>query len=195
MGLDISSEHWFTQALATKDGTEYHAEDLAESLIEPDSHSLIYATAVRSEADTNGDVIGAMGVYFDFQGEAQMILDDYLPKDQRGIPHDGWYSFFTNEEGMVIGSSDEAMVAVGEYAHLPRQHRSLGTGDRVHSYGVFEGKESAMFSAKTDGYLEYAGLGWTSHVVLPKSVVFESDFEEDAELISADELMHSPPDT
>lgn len=191
LGSDVSTEAWFIKALETKDGTEYHAEDLSVSLVEPDTQSLIYTTAVRSDADTNGRVIGVMGVYFDFQGEAQMILDDYLPKDQRGTPLDGWYTFFSNDNGVVIGSSDEAMVPVGNFAHVSRHHRSLEKGERIHSYGVFEGQESAVFSAKTDGYLEYDGLGWTSHVVLPKSVVFQNDFGNDESLISGDELMHS----
>ena len=145
LGTDVSAEAWFGKAVATKDGTEYHAQDLAESVVEPGTQSLIYGTAVRSDADTNGSVIGAMGVYFDFQGEAQLILDDYLPKDDRNNPIDGWYSFFTNEAGMVIGTSDEAMVPSGDYAHVPRRHRSLTKGERVHSYGVFEGQEAAIF--------------------------------------------------
>ena len=191
LGLDVSSENWFTKALATKDGTEYHAQDLADSAVELDSRSLIYSTAIRAEADTNGAVIGAMGVYFDFQGEAQMILDDYLPKDHRGAPLDGWYSFFTNDKGVVTGTSDEAMVPVEQFAHLARQHRSLQKGERAHTYGVFEGMESAVFSAKTDGYLEYEGLGWSSHFVLPKSVIFESSEDDEEPLLTADELMHS----
>ena len=135
LGINISQEHWFTKALETHDGTEYHAQDLASSVVESDQSSLIYSTAIRTNGETNGDIIGAMGVYFDFQGEVNLILNDYLPQDDRGNPDDGWYSFLTNEQGMVIGSSDIAMVPVMNYAHIPRRHRSLEQGERIHSYG------------------------------------------------------------
>lgn len=191
LGLNVSNERWFKAAMAVKDGTEYFAQDLISSAVEPDQESLIYATAVRENSNTNGGAIGAMGVYFDFQGEAQMILNDYIPVHDDNVIEDGWYSFFTNDQGKVIGTSDEAMVPFGNYAHLPRKHRALVKGERHYSYGVFQGAESAIFSAKTDGYLEYEGLGWSSHLVLPKSVIFEHDFSQDESILTADELMHS----
>ena len=191
LGMNISQEHWFTKALETHDGTQYHAQDLASSVVESDQLSLIYSTAIRTGGETNGDIIGAMGIYFDFQGEVNLILHDYLPQDDRGNPDDGWYSFLTNEQGVVIGSSDVAMVPMMDYAHIPRRHRSLDQGERVHSYGVFEGNDAAVFSAKTDGYLEYEGLGWSSHFVLPKAEIFSSASAEENDLLSVDELMQS----
>ena len=97
LGLGVAEESWFEQAMATKDGTEYIAQDLCESKVESQP-SLIYSTAVRENSETNGSIIGAMGVYFDFQGEARMILDDSLPQSDGELVDDGWYAYFTNEE-------------------------------------------------------------------------------------------------
>ncbi len=90
-----------------------------------DMDALIYSTALRSNGDEQGDVIGAMGVLFDFQGESQIILNDYLPKDQNDQTLEGWFSFFTNKEGRVICSSDETFITSGQITNLPRNHRNL----------------------------------------------------------------------
>ena len=89
IGLDVSNELWFQNALKTKDGTVYHVQDIAKSQLEQ-QETLIYATAIRAEGDEQGEVIGVMGVLFDFQGECQIILNDYLPKNNKGEILDGW---------------------------------------------------------------------------------------------------------
>jgi hypothetical protein len=80
IGMNVSKEEWFKRALETKDGTEYFVQDVSNSELE-EMEALIYSTALRADGDEQGEVIGAMGVLFDFQGESQIILNDYLPKD------------------------------------------------------------------------------------------------------------------
>jgi hypothetical protein len=48
-----------------------------------------------------------------------------------------------------------------------------------------------VFSAKTDGYLDYKGLGWSSHVIIPKSYIFCCSGSNSNYNISAEELMNS----
>ena len=112
IGMDVSDEEWFQKALQTKDGTEYFVQDISKSKLEKED-SLIYSTALRADGDEQGAVIGAMGVLFDFQGESQIILNEYLPVDHDGSTLDGWYSFFTNDHGRVICSSDEHFIPSG----------------------------------------------------------------------------------
>jgi hypothetical protein len=154
LGRCVSDEAWFQKALKTKSGTEYIAQDLKRSLLEPQL-SLVYATAVRENCDENGAVQGTMGVFFDFQGEAQIILEEYMPHDERGKILEGCYSMFTNEQGQVIASNDDTILQVGANALIPRANRTLEPGERSSSYLVFAGIDSAIFSAKTDGYLDY----------------------------------------
>lgn len=174
LGVKVDDELWFQKALATVNGTEYYAQDVCASKIE-DQDALVYSTAVRENSDENGKVIGAMGVFFDFQGEANIILNEYVPHDKLGNIMEGCYSVFTNEKGVIIASSDEVILEVNSYAHIPKNHRSLNSGQRYSSYAVFEGTESAILSGKTAGYLEYQGLGWSSHMIIPKSEIFKSD--------------------
>lgn len=190
LGLCVKEEAWFVKALDTKNGTEYFAQDIYPSNVE-EQLSLIYSTAVRESSDENGKVTGAMGVFFDFQGEAQIILGEYMPMDEAGQILDGCYSMFTNSRGKIIASTDENILEVGENAHLPKRNRALNDGGSMNSYLVFEGFDSAVFSARTDGYLDYRGLGWSSHVILPKSHIFENSSDADIYDISAEELLNS----
>ena len=190
LGIRVNDEEWFTRALKTQNGTEYIAQDICPSRIE-EQLSLVYSTAVRENSDENGNVLGAMGIYFDFQGEAKIILDEYMPLTPAGIIQDGCYSMFTNSGGMIIASTDEDMLEVGKKAHIPGNNRALDDGEQVNTYMAFEGIESAIFSSRTDGYLEYRGLGWSSHVILPKSHIFADTVQADGYNIESRELMNT----
>lgn len=190
LGLSVKEEAWFVKALDTKTGTEYFAQDIYPSNVE-EQLSLVYSTAVRENSDENGKVTGAMGVFFDFQGEAQIILEEYMPVDEAGQILDGCYSMFTNSRGKIIAATDENILEVGESVHIPKRNRALNDGESMNSYLVFEGFDSAVFSARTDGYLDYRGLGWSSHVIIPKSHIFENSSDADIYDISAEELLNS----
>jgi hypothetical protein len=197
LGMNVSEEEWFKKALQTKDGTEYFVQDISSSKLE-DVESLIYSTALRAGGDEQGEVIGAMGVLFDFQGESQIILNDYLPVDNDSATLDGWFSFFTNDQGRVICSSDEYFIPSGKAADIPRRHWKLDNpGDILVSTAIVCGNRSLVVSHKSEGFDEYRGLGWTSHLVLPESAMFERSEENEDYGISPQELMNSRliPDT
>lgn len=190
LGLDVSGENWFSRALETRNGTEYHAQDLGPSQIETQL-SLVYSTAVRENSSETGRVAGALGVFFDFQGEAALILEEYMPKGGDGLPIEGSFSLFTDREGAIIASTDPTLLPGEISSIIPRASRDLAAGQRSARYMVFAGVESAIFSARTDGYLDYRGLGWSSHVVVPKSFLFELAAPPEDIGITADELMDS----
>ena len=197
LGMNVASEDWFQKALQTKDGTEYFVQDVSSSKLEG-MESLIYSTALRADGDEQGKVIGAMGVLFDFQGESQIILNDYLPVSEAGETMDNWFSFFTNKDGRVICSSDENFIPSGELADLPRSHRNLKNSGETHvSTAAVCGNRSLIVSRKSEGFDEYKGLDWTSHLVLPESAMFERSLENEDYGISPQELMNSKliPDT
>ncbi len=189
-GINIADGPWFSQAVATKNGNNYCALDLEHSLLE-EQESLVYSTAVRKNGVVDGPVIGALGVFFDFQGEAQIILNDQLPKDKNGTSEEGWYAFFTDSKGRILAGSDEYLFEPGNRAMLPQCHRMLKPGETCSSYVVIGGRESAIFSARTDGYLDYQGLGWYSHLAVLKNVIFDNQSANVELDVDINELMAS----
>ena len=189
-GLNVSNERWFIKAMETVDGTEYYAQDFAPSAVE-DQESLIYSTAVRIDGHENNSVIGAMGIFFDFQDEAGIILADYIPRNSDGMIEEGWCSFFSNSGGYIIASSDENNYEVGEKTHIPSMHLMLNAGETTRSYGYYNGQDAALFTAKTDGYLDYKGLGWSSHVILPRKSIFSRNSSDSVSNVDMKALLNS----
>lgn len=189
LGVNVRDEPWHQAALETLDGNDYAIEKMSESLVDR-GDSLVFSTTVRGQ-QTAVESLGTMGAFFDLADEALIILEDYMPRTAKGEPRDGWYSFFTDSDGVIVGSSDPEIICMGDYAHLPREHRKLQKGETANSYNIVEGHDSAVFSANSDGYLDFPGLGWSSHFVVPTNDIFASNSETENNGISPDELMRS----
>ena len=174
LGTCVGGEQWFQRALKTASGNEYFAQDLTRSALENEP-SLIYSTAVRAHSEVNGRVIGSMGVLFDFKGESEIILKEDLPRNSRGHILDGYFCFMTNQANSILHSSDPVAFPPGSVPYLPNSHRCLDAGATSMSFLNFHGLDSILFSAKTDGYLEYPGLNWTSHLILPRERIYNTD--------------------
>ena len=189
LGSNVSRERWLAAALATRDGNDYSIEKMLGGRDTGDS--LVFSTAVRAGGNAAESAIGVMGAFFDLEDEARIILDDYMPRMISGDAREGWFSFFTDSEGVIVGSSDPEIIETGDYAHLPRGHRKLKQGETASSYIVVEGHDSSVFSANSDGYLDFPGMGWSSHLVVPSDDIFGSDESFEISGISPDELMRS----
>ncbi|XZE34408.1 PDC sensor domain-containing protein [Pirellulaceae bacterium SH501] len=190
IGSNVNGEEWFRKCNENDDATEYSIAQTDHSIVE-ESNSLVFSTKLRDLNATDSPVIGSIGAFFDLEEEARIILEDYMPRMKNGDIKEGWFSFFTDKDGIVVGSSDSNLIEIGKPAHLPRSHRKLQSGETMSSYASFEGGESAIFSAMSDGYLDFAGLGWSSHLVVPTSDIFASESQCHTNGISPDELMRS----
>jgi len=190
LGATVKTESWFKRASNSSDSNQYVIEKTNDSIVDS-ANSLVFSTLLFSPGNAEAKPIGLMGAFFDLEDEARIILDDYMPRTEDGDTQDGWFSFFTDENGSVVGSSDRNIIAIGEQAHLPRRHRKLKPGGTISSYANIEGNDSAVFSAMSDGYLDFAGLGWSSHLVVPTGDIFASEANCQVNGISPDELMRS----
>ena len=189
LGKSVANELWFQRSHDSGDANDYAIEKTSHSIVDS-GNSLVFSTSIAGSAKSD-QKIGSMGAFFDLAEEAKIILQDYMPRLDDGDTRDGWYSFFTDMHGKIVGSSDPDIIDVGEQAHLPRGHRKLKGGGTISSYASVEGNDSAIFSAMSDGYLDFAGLGWSSHLVVPSNEIFASEANCQVNGISPDELMRS----
>ncbi len=188
LGGTVKREPWFEKSIETENG--YQIEATVDSLVDR-GNNLVFSAKLQSKNQVGLHSIGMMGAFFDLEEEAKIILKDYMPRNSEGEPRDGWFSFFTNMNGQVVGSSEPQLIEIGEPAHLPRGHRKLKPGCTISNYVTMEGRDSAVFSAMSDGYLEFPGLGWSSHLVVPTGDIFASEANCQINGISPDELMRS----
>lgn len=189
LGRSVRDESWFQVANHPDTNLHYSIEKTDHSLVDS-GNSLVFSVSFKSSG--KGDkAIGIMGAFFDLEEEARIILQDYMPQVVDGDTSEGWFSFFTDRHGRIVGSSDPSIIEVGSQAHLPRSHRKLTLGGSTSSYANVEGNASAIFSSMSDGYLDFPGLGWSSHLVVPSNDIFASEANCQVDGISPDELMRS----
>ncbi|WP_280138735.1 methyl-accepting chemotaxis protein [Trujillonella endophytica] len=155
IGSDVSGAAWFRDALATADGDAYAVEDVSRSAA-LDATVATYATAVRRGGETDGEVVGTLGVFFDWGPQTRAILDGLrLADDERARTR----SLLLDSEGRVIAASDGVGVLTERIA-LRTDGAASGSYD--------EGGTTIGF-ARTPGYETYEGLGWYGALVRSSS--------------------------
>jgi hypothetical protein len=148
VGADVSGERWFREAMATANGTEFAAIDVTTNPRLRHATVATYSTAVRKAGREDGEVIGALGIFFDFAPQARSIVTsmDLSPEDAARTR-----VMLVDHDHTVIASSDDAGLLT-ERIDLPRDGRPRG---------VFKRAAGEMVGyALTPGYETYAGLGW-----------------------------------
>jgi hypothetical protein len=150
---NVRKERWFAEALKTRSGAQYVVDDIHDSVIHGQRPTAVYSAAVRRGGELQGDVLGALGVFFDWGPQSRVIccneptLTDEEKKRSRVMLLDGHMR--------VIQSSDgEGIYATYE----------LKTGGRQRGSYTDEHGNIVAF-ARTLGYEEYDGLGWYAVVV------------------------------
>lgn len=149
LGADVSGEPWFRDAIATSDGTEFAVADVATNQRLRGATVATYSTAVRKAGREDGEVIGALGIFFDFAPQAHGIVTsmDLTPEDAARTR-----VMLVDHRLTVIAASDGAGLLT-ERIDLRR--------DGGRERGVFQRPGGAMVGyALTPGYETYAGLGW-----------------------------------
>lgn len=189
LGRSVRDESWFQTVSHPDSNLNYSIEKTDHSLVD-DGNSLVFSVSFKSVGKSD-KAIGIMGAFFDLEEEARIILQDYMPRVGDDDTSEGWFSFFTDRNGRIVGSSDPSLIEVGGQAHLPRSHRKLTPSGSTCSYANVEGNASAIFSSMSDGYLDFPGLGWSSHLVVPSNDIFASEANCQVDGITPDELMRS----
>ena len=133
-GVNVSSAAWFKQAMATRNGGDY-------------------ATAVRSGGEVDGEVIGAMGIFFDWESQAESVVNSVsLPAEER----ERTTIMIVDRDCKVIASSDH-LARAGEFLSLRIDGAKKG------AYLLDD--ESIVAYALTPGFETYEGLGWRGVIV------------------------------
>lgn len=153
VGTDLSREDWVRAALSTDSGDDYVVGNVEPSKLHANHDCLVYATAVREGGQAKGAVLGALGVYFDWKGQGRAIVE----KEANFPPAvaSRTTALLIDGKGTIIASTDPV---------LTYQHFSLNTSGQMRgSYYTQDG--SIVAFAKTLGYEDYDGLGWSSAII------------------------------
>ncbi len=145
-GSDMSQEGWFTQALRTQSGEEYAVADVDRVQALNNEQAAIYSTAIRAGGEARGQVLGVLGIAFDWAPQAEAIVKGARLSDmERGQTR----VMLVDAHKRIIAASDGSGLLNEHYKFVPKQERGYYVdGDRLIAY------------AHTPGYETYKGLGW-----------------------------------
>ncbi|HTW85891.1 MAG TPA: methyl-accepting chemotaxis protein [Candidatus Sulfotelmatobacter sp.] len=152
-GTDVSRERWFQDAMATVDGTQFAAHDVAVKPQLGNAQVATYATAVRAGGATHGAAIGALGIFFDWQPQAAAIV--------RGVRFEDDDRRRTR---CLLVDASHRVIAASDDVGLLSERVALETGGEERGYYTTSGGDQIGF-ARTQGYETYRGLGWYGVVV------------------------------
>jgi hypothetical protein len=153
VGADLSREPWFRSAMATATGDDYAVGEVMESVHHAKREVLVYSTAVRSGGRANGAVLGALGVYFDWQTQGRSIVET-----EAALPP----AVAERTEVMLLDAKGR-VIATTRPANRFGSYQLNHDGEARGSYMDTRGNIVAF--ARTLGYQEYDGLGWWGVVV------------------------------
>jgi hypothetical protein len=146
-GSDVSREAWFAQAMQTRDGDAYAVTDIVAAPALDGAAVGTYATAIRKGGETDGAVLGALGIFFDWAPQADAVVRGVsLSQDERAASR----VMLVDASHLIIAASDGQGVLAETYP--------LKTRGQERGYYLDDGRLVSF--ARTPGYETYRGLGW-----------------------------------
>lgn len=139
--------------MATTAGDQYAVDDIANDAAYDGRLVAVFATAVRQAAKVDGKSIGVLGVVFDWETQARIIV-----RKEVTMSAETWTRsrvMLLDNNLRVIASSDDK----GLLQPFTLEHKGQSKGYYMNADG-----EIVAF-AKTIGYQEYDGLGWYAVIV------------------------------
>ncbi|MGN6209150.1 methyl-accepting chemotaxis protein [Asticcacaulis sp.] len=157
IGQNISDRLWFSRAAALKSGSDFAVADITTEPLLGHAQIATYATGVRRNGDADGELIGILGIHFDWAPQAAAITQGVrLAPDERARTR----VLLTDAQGLIIASSDGKGI-LSEHVRLRTEGRTSG------NYTDASGTLIAFH--RTPGYETYAGLGWYG-IIIQKAV-------------------------
>jgi hypothetical protein len=152
-GADISKLPWFRKALATRSGDQYVVDDIVYDSLHDDKLVAVYAAAVRKEGKVDGEIVGVLGVLFNWEVQATTIV-----RTEPTLSEESWKHsrvILLDNSMRVIAASDNHGILLP----FPLEHHGQQKGH------YFNADHELVAFAKTLGYQEYDGLGWYAAIV------------------------------
>lgn len=153
VGTDMSQTSWVNKALATQSGDDYVVDEIMRDPLHNNKMVAVYATAVRTAGKVDGQVLGALGVFFDWEEQARIIVEN-----EPSLSEEEWKRsrvLLLDQQLRIIAASD------GNDLLMPF---ALQAQNKQKGYYFTKDKMLVAF-AKTLGYQEYDGLGWYAVIV------------------------------
>ncbi len=152
-GANVAGQPWFQRAKHLKSGDEFAVSDVTAEPLLKGAQVATYAAGVRRGGKADGDLIGVLGIHFDWAPQARAITEGVrLSPEERGRTR----VLLVDATGRIIASSD-GKIAPNERIQIRTEGKASGA--------YTDGAGQTVAFHLTPGYETYAGLGWYGVIV------------------------------
>ena len=151
------NEDWVRQTLALGNSQSYAVSGFAATPLYKGQHTYVYAAAIL-DPDNANKVAGGIGIVFDAAPQFSAMLNDALPRDEKGEVPPGCFAMFADSERRIIASTHPDLKP-GEPIDLDDKFFRIRNGASISSIAVFNGTYYAVGACMSNGYREYKGEG------------------------------------
>jgi chemotaxis signal transduction protein len=158
----VIEDSWAADTLALSGTQAYSVSQFRPSPLYGGRPTLIFAAAVRS---AEGRCAGGIAVVFDTAPQLAAMLQDAIPKDERGQAQAGCIALFLDRELNILSCTaagvDSTKLSWVKETAQAGSARIVRLGNEYHSVGA----------RRDTGYREFEGLGGYAVVLMPLGTI------------------------
>jgi hypothetical protein len=159
IGTSQRDTEWFQAAVKTADGTQFGFQSVHRSeTLANRQHILVYSCGVRENGDAKGELIGVLGIIFNWEALGQTIVERTFisPKEKASTR-----VCIVDASGLVL--ADSAGKIISETIQLPNQSELFAT-KKQHVAAQYQGEPAIIGYALSPGFETYS-TGWHSLII------------------------------
>ncbi|MBC7908793.1 MAG: chemotaxis protein [Rhodospirillaceae bacterium] len=152
VGADVSGESWFRDAMATRDGSDFAMADISTNAALGNALVASYATAIREGGEVNGKPVGVLGVFFDWQPQADCVVKGVRLREEE-----------KERTRCLLVDRDNRVIAASDGVGILSETVALAFNGPIGSTTDHLGRTVGY--ALTPGYETYEGMGWRGLII------------------------------
>ncbi len=157
-GSITDQQEWFQAAMESHNGDEYGFQSVHKSSLVNNERVLIYSCAVRQNGASNGEIIGVLGIAFNWDSLAQIVVKN------TPLSEEEWAktrACIIDHDGMILADSDDKQLT--ESLSFPHNH-VIFSNQRNFLETPLDGKPVFVAHAPSEGFETYK-TGWFSVLI------------------------------
>ena len=158
IGMNVAATAWFCQAMESASGDHYGFQSVHESPLVKGARVLMYSAAVRAGGNVNGAVIGVLGIVFNYDALAQVIMRNTpISESLRATTR----VCITDATGLVLADSNDRVLQ--DTLELPGREQ-LYASDKTYVIAEVGTTRYCIAHARAPGFETYS-TGWHSVIM------------------------------
>ncbi|WP_419777647.1 chemotaxis protein CheW [Malaciobacter marinus] len=149
----VLTQEWVDKTLNLEDTSKYCVSKFEKSNLYNNESTYIYCSAIRCLNDDK-KINGGIAIVFDSTFQFNAMLDETLPRNNKGEKVDGVFALFTNKNKNIISSTNEEFK-IDTFLDLDDRFFNLNNAQKLSEIVEYEGKYYAVGVRCSSGYREY----------------------------------------